>query len=100
MAGEPVCGPARRGMNRGMMERPDEPRVEALSTVGLLLNVAAVFAFAMGLAGLSTGRNALAAATMAVAVLTFAASLVCFAVGGRRLDARSTEHVQNLNCVR
>ncbi|HEY5843293.1 MAG TPA: hypothetical protein VIU87_17865 [Mycobacterium sp.] len=82
-----------------MMERPHEPRVEALSTVGLLLNVAAVPAFALGLAGLSTGTSGLAAATVAVAVVTFAASLVCFTVGGRRLDVRRTEHVRSPNIV-
>lgn len=83
-----------------MMQRPNEPASEALSTVGLLLNIAAVFAFATGLAGLSTGTSALAVATVGVAVVTFAASLVCFAVGGSRLDARRTEHVTSLNYVR
>ena len=82
-----------------MMERPNEPPSEALSTVGLLLNVAAVSAFAPGLAGLSTGTSGLAAATVAVAVVTFAASLVCFTVGGSRLDVRRTEHVRSLNIV-
>lgn len=87
-------------MKVAMMERPHEPRVEALSTVGLLLNVAAVLAFALGLAGFSTGTSGLAAATIAVAVVIFAASLVCFMVGGRRLDAQRTEHVTSANCIR
>jgi hypothetical protein len=87
-------------MNVRMMERPNEPASEALSTVGLLLNVAAVLAFATGLAGLTISMSALSVATVAIAVVTFAASLVCFAVGGSRLDARRTERVTSLNYVR
>jgi len=79
-----------------MMERPDEPASEALSTIGLFLNIAAVLAFATGLAGLGTSTSILAPAILAVAVVAFAASLICFAVGGRRIDHRCTQHVTSV----
>lgn len=83
-------------MPRVMMKRPQEPASEALTNVGLFLNVAAILAFAIGLAGLGTQASLLAAGTVALSALLFLASLVCFAVGGRRLDARRTGHVTNL----
>ena len=58
-----------------------------MSNVGLFLNVAAVLAFAIGLAGLGSHASLAAAGTVAFSALLFLASLVCFAVGGRRLDA-------------
>ena len=79
-----------------MTKRPQEPACETLSNVGLFLNVAAVLAFAIGLAGLGSHASLAAAGTVAFSALLFLASLVCFAVGGRRLDARRDRHVANL----
>lgn len=72
-------------MDPAMTERADEPVSDVLSSAGLFLNVGAVLTFAIGLAGLS--MSAAAVATVATAAALFAASLVCFAVAGRRVDA-------------
>ncbi len=57
---------------------PGETLGEALTTVGLLLNVT--------LAAISVTASGFAAVMMALAVVTFVISLVCLSVGGRRLD--------------
>jgi hypothetical protein len=69
-----------------MSTRPGETLGEALTTVGLLLNVTAVPAFVAGLAMVSVTASVFAAVIMALAVVGFAISLVCLSVGGRRLD--------------
>ena len=69
-----------------MRTRPGETLGEALTTVGLLLNVTAVPAFVAGLAMVSVTASGFAAVIMALAVVSFAISLVCLSVGGRRLD--------------
>ena len=64
-----------------MGERPasvDEPASEAIATTGLFLNFTAVIAFAVCLASWGTSDAALAAAAGIVAILAFAASIVCF----------------------
>ena len=83
-------------MRRVMTKRPHEPAFEALTNVGLFLNVAAILAFAIGLAGLGSQASLLAAGTVAFSALLFVASLICFAIGGRRLDASRTRRVTNL----
>lgn len=87
----------RAGINVRMMERPTERVSDALSSTGLVLNVAAVLGFALGLGSLSVTASMTAMATLVSAGVLFAASLVCFAVGGRRLDADRTAHVTALN---
>mgnify|MGYP000873924116 CR=1 FL=1 len=82
-----------------MTKRPHEPAGEALSNVGLFLNVAAILAFAIGLAGLGSHASLLAAGTVGFSALLFLASLVCFAVGGRRRDARRTRRGADLKCA-
>jgi hypothetical protein len=69
-------------MRRVMTKRPHEPAFEALTNVGLFLNVAAILAFAIGLAGLGSQASLLAAGTVAFSALLFLASLICFAIGG------------------
>ncbi len=80
-----------------MMKRPAEPASEALSTVGLFLNVAAVLAFATGGAGLCDSATFAAVAAVALGAVLFTTSLICFAVGGRKLDAHRTAHVTSLD---
>jgi hypothetical protein len=69
-----------------MSSPPGQSLGEALTTVGLVLNVTAAPAFIIGLTTLSITASVFAAATMAIAVVTFVVSLVCLVVGGRRLD--------------
>jgi hypothetical protein len=65
-----------------MGERPvstDMPSSEALATTGLFLNVASVIVLAICLASWGASSAALATGAGVGAVLTFVASLVCFA---------------------
>ena len=59
-----------------------ERSIEGVSSVGLVLNVAAVVVMAVALAGLGLGNGLLAACSAVVAVLAFAGSLACFAIDG------------------
>lgn len=59
---------------------------EALSSVGLLLNIAAVMAFAGALAAFGVGNAGIAAAAALLAVAGFITSLVCFALDSRRCE--------------
>ena len=64
-----------------MGERPasaDAPASEALATTGLFLNLASVIAIAVCLASWGASDAVWAAAAGVAALLTFAASLVCF----------------------
>jgi hypothetical protein len=64
-----------------MGERPasaDAPVSEALATTGLFLNLASVITLAVCLASWGASDAVWAAAAGVAAVLTFAASLVCF----------------------
>ncbi len=71
-----------------MSSPTDESIGEALTTVGLVLNVIAVPAFLIGLVTLTDTVSVSAAAIMAIAVVMFVVSLVCLVVGGRRHDER------------
>jgi hypothetical protein len=64
----------------------DGAAAEALSSVGLLLNIAAVMAFAGALAAFGVGNGGIAAAAAVLAVAGFIASLVCFALDSRRSE--------------
>jgi hypothetical protein len=55
------------------------PMADAIANVALILNVTAFVALAIGLGQIGYGSAALAASLGIVAVLCFAASLVCFA---------------------
>ncbi|MCV7320845.1 hypothetical protein [Mycolicibacterium confluentis] len=53
---------------------------ETVSSLGLVLNFAAVVIMAVALAGLGLGNGLAAACSAAVAVIAFTASLACFAL--------------------
>ncbi|MCW2629724.1 hypothetical protein [Mycobacterium sp.] len=61
---------------------------EALSAVGLVLNVASIVAFTVCFAVFSTGSAAFAAILGAIAVAAFAASICCFFIDGNRARTR------------
>ena len=56
-------------------------------SVGLLLNVGALIAFAVSLAAMGTGHGPLGGLVATAAVVGFIASLVCFVLDGRRVAA-------------
>lgn len=60
----------------------EAPTTETVSSLGLVLNFAAVVIMAVALAGLGLGNTIAAACSAAVAVIAFTASLACFAVDG------------------
>jgi len=64
----------------------DVPANEALGSTGLLLNIAAVIAFAVGLAGIGVASVTFIAGSLSVAVLIFLASVVCLFLDGRRAE--------------
>jgi hypothetical protein len=57
---------------------------EALSAVGLVLNVASIVVFTVCFGVFTTGSAALAATLGAIAVAAFAASMGCFFIDGNR----------------
>jgi hypothetical protein len=67
------------------------PVSEAPGTIGLLLNIGAVVAFALSLAAFGLGQSVVAGSMMSAALLSFVASLVCFAADGSHLDHRPVE---------
>lgn len=76
-----------------MGERPasaDAPVSEALATTGLFLNLASVIALAVCLASWSASDAVWAAAAGVAALLTFAASLVCFS---KRAEDRKVQQI-------
>ena len=76
-----------------MGERPasaDAPVSEALATTGLFLNLASVIALAVCLASWGASDTVWAAAAGVAAVLTFAASLVCF---GKQAEDREAQQI-------
>lgn len=62
----------------------DDAVAHAVGTAGLILNVVAVIAFALCLAGLGLGRPPLAMTAAIVALVSFAASLACVIADGKR----------------
>ncbi|MGE5696508.1 MAG: hypothetical protein ACM4D3_15145 [Candidatus Sericytochromatia bacterium] len=60
------------------------PVSEAVGTTGLILNVVAVIAFALCLAGMGSASAVFAIVSGAVALITFAASLAIMIVDGNR----------------
>lgn len=62
----------------------DNPVAEAVGTTGLILNVVAVIAFALCLAAMGTASAGFAIASGAVALVTFAASIIILIVDGNR----------------
>jgi len=76
-----------------MGERPasaDAPVSEALATTGLFLNLASFIALAVSLASWGASDAVWAAAAGVTAVLTFAASLVCF---GKQAEDREVQQL-------
>lgn len=63
------------------------PALEAVGTTGLILNVVAVIAFALCLAGMGSASALFAIVSGAVALITFAASLAIMVVDGNRNSA-------------
>ncbi|BBY26045.1 hypothetical protein GCM10023114_27100 [Mycolicibacterium sediminis] len=63
------------------------PASEAVASTGLLLMFAAVIGVVMGVSLLGMGSAAGATAVIVAAMLSFAASIVCFAVDARRVEA-------------
>jgi hypothetical protein len=64
----------------------DDPTAEFLATSGLLTMLGAVVATVIAIVALGTGSVPTAAVLGAVALLSFAASLVCFAADSKRSD--------------
>ena len=64
----------------------DTPVGDAVGTTGLILNMAAIIAFALCLASVSAGSAAFAIGAGAVAAVTFTASLVILMVHGKRFE--------------
>jgi Na+/H+-dicarboxylate symporter len=72
------------------MNGGDSAAGEVLRTLGLVLNLAAIVAFALFLSTLGTTGPGAAAAAAAVTVVTFLASMLCFAADRRRSEAELT----------
>jgi len=68
----------------------DAPLSEALATTGLFLNLASVIAIAVCLASWSASDVVWATAAGVAALLTFAASLVCF---GKQAEDREVQQI-------
>lgn len=64
----------------------DDPTSEFLATSGLLTMLGAVVATVIGIVALGSGGFATAGILGAVALLSFVASLVCFAADSNRSD--------------
>lgn len=65
----------------------DGPVSEFMSSTGLLLMFGAVIAFVMGIAAFGMGSVGFATLAMVAALVSFSASLLCFVVDGRRIEA-------------
>lgn len=65
----------------------DSPVADAVGTTGLILNMIAVIAFALCLAGIGMSSATLAVAAGVVAVVSFTASLAILIADGRRFEA-------------
>jgi Na+/H+-dicarboxylate symporter len=72
------------------MNDGDSAKGEVLRTLGLVLNLAAIVAFALCLSTLGTTGPGASAAAAAVTVVAFLASLLCFAADRRHSEAEST----------
>lgn len=67
------------------------PAAEAVGTIALFLNVAALIAFAVCLGSFAVQQPILATAAGVGAVVAFAISLVCFAMDSKQFEeARAT----------
>lgn len=66
----------------------DAPASEAVATTGLFLNIASVIAIAVSLASWGASDALVASIAGSVAVLAFAASLVCFGKQAEDRDAK------------
>jgi hypothetical protein len=64
----------------------DDPAGEFLATTGLITMLGAVFAAVIAVVELSGGNLAISVGLGALAVFSFAASLVCFAVDSNQAD--------------
>ena len=65
---------------------PKDRFADAMSTIGLILNLTAVIASAICLAGFGLARGGLAVTFGIVALVSFAVSLGCFSVDSRRFS--------------
>lgn len=72
------------------MNSGDSAAGEVLRTLGLVLNLAAIVAFALFLSTLGTTGPGASAAAAGVTVVAFLASLLCFAADRRRSEAELT----------
>ena len=70
-----------------LMNAGDSAAGEVLRTVGLVLNLAAIVAFALFLSTLGTNGPGASGAAAAVSVVAFLASLLCFVIDRRRSEA-------------
>jgi len=72
------------------MNAGDSAAGEVLRTVGLVLNLAAIVAFALFLSMLGTAGPASTSAAAAATAVAFLTSLLCFAADRRRSEAQVT----------
>ena len=72
------------------MNGGDSATGEVLRALGLVLNLAAIVAFALFLSTLGSAGPGASGATGAVALVAFLASLLCFVVDRRRSEAELT----------
>lgn len=78
-------------MNGNARAAGSTPAAEAVGTIALFLNVAALIAFAICLGSFAVQQPILAAAAGVGAVVAFAISMVCFMVDSRQFEeARAT----------
>jgi hypothetical protein len=68
------------------VRRVDDPTAEILATSGLMTMLGAVVAAVIAIVALGSGSIATAAILGAIALFSFAASLVCFAADSNRSD--------------
>lgn len=67
-------------MREGNPAGTDEPMAEAIATTGLFLNITAVIAIAVCLASWGMSDGLLAWVAGAIALVSFATSILCFVV--------------------
>lgn len=68
----------------------DKPASEAVATTGLFLNIASIIAIAVSLASWSASEAVVGSIAGVAAVLTFVASLACFA---RQAEDREAQQI-------
>jgi membrane protein implicated in regulation of membrane protease activity len=68
------------------MRNVDDPAAEILATSGLITMLGAVMAGVIAIVTLGSGSAAMAGILGAVALISFAASMVCFAADSRRSE--------------